>query len=85
MLYDSDTADYAVTFMWDKGKFHAAAELGDIVFVQCKVIELRDRAIKFICRAEYERDSTERTLIASGEFVWVAKKGDDFVPHELEL
>ncbi len=84
LLHDSD-CDGAVTYKYE-GTFYAAAECGDIVFLDAEIIELRQKAVKINVKVSRERRSTKgKDQIAEGIFVFVTKKGDKFQPHGLEL
>ena len=83
-LQDSE-CDSAVTHKCDL-VFHAAAELGDIVFLKAAVIELRRKAIVMWVDARREkRNQKGSDLIADAKFVFVSKKNGEFAHHGLEM
>lgn len=84
LLHDSD-CDSAVTHKFE-GTFHAAAESGDIVFLQAEIVELRKKAIVIKVEAFRERRSTSgRDKVADARFVFVSKKGGNFHDHGLVM
>ena len=86
LLRLSRTADSAVTHKVLDVIFHKPSHCGDIIFLEATVTELRHKAIVVEVRVEKEeRRSDERTLIATGKFVFVAMNGDAYVNHNLVL
>ena len=84
LLHDSE-CDSAVTYMY-KGQFDKAAEMGDIVFLECKVIELRKKAVTVHIDAYREkRAKPERDKLGFAEFVFVTKKNGEFCHHGLSF
>ena len=84
LLHDS-TCDSAVTHKFS-GTFHAAAEVGDIIFLRAVVSELRKKAIVIEVYAERERRAKPgRDIVASCEFVFISKLEGEFKHHGLML
>lgn len=66
--------------------FHKPSFLGDIVFLKAEVVELRKKAIVLKVTAEKEeRLNPERIFIAEGDFVFVSKKGEEYIHHGIEF
>jgi acyl-CoA hydrolase len=85
LMRSSETADSGVTYKVNV-TFHKPSHCGDIVFLTSKIVELRKKAIVVKMEAhKEERQSPERTLVATGEFIFVSMKGDRYVHHNLEL
>jgi acyl-CoA hydrolase len=62
------------------------AEMGDIIFLSCLVVELRKKAIVVDVEAYRERRAKAgRDLIAKANFVFVTKKDRQFYPHGLSF
>ncbi len=84
LLHDSE-CDSAVTHKF-RGTFHAACQLGDIVFLEAQVIEVRQKAVTVIVKAYREkRAQAGRDFVAEAEFVFVTKKDGQFCNHGLVL
>lgn len=82
LLHDSE-CDSAVTHKFD-GEFLAAAEMGDIIFLNCEVVEIRYKAVKVEVKAYREKRATAgQELIATANFVFVTKKVGVFCRHLL--
>lgn len=85
LLTDSTTATYAVTYKYE-GTFFAAAQMGDIIELRCKITEVRKRGIGVeVCAYRQKRNQKEVEYIAKSNFVFVSKNGDKFVEHGLTL
>ena len=83
-LQDSE-CDSAVTHKCDL-TFHAAAELGDIIFLKSTIIELRRKAIIMWVEAKREkRNKKGSDFLAEAKFVFVSKKNGEFAQHGLEM
>ena len=83
LLHDSE-CDSAVTYEFS-GRFLAAAEMGDIIFLKCEVTELRKKAVVVSIVADREkRAEPGRDVVAKAEFVFVTKKDGVFTPHNLK-
>ena len=77
--------DGAVTHIWD-GKFIGEPNLGDILVIQARVMEVRKKAIKVSVGASaIAPDQRYIKSIARGDFVFCTKFGRAFHPHELEM
>lgn len=84
LLHDSE-CDSAVTHKYE-GTFHAAAEAGDIVFINAQIVELRRNAVVVQIVAHREqRAKAGKDKIADAKFVFVTKKSGVFHPHGLSL
>lgn len=84
LLHDSE-CDSAVTHKFS-GEFLAAAEMGDMIFIRCEVIELRKKAVVVSVVAERERRAKSgRDKVAVSKFVFVTKKNGEFCHHGLSL
>ena len=84
-LADSETATYAVTHKFSC-EFSKAAQMGDIIELQCKIVELREKAIIVEVKAmRSKRGSKVSDQVASAKAVFVAKNGEDYVKHGLRL
>lgn len=80
LLHASD-CDSAVTHKFS-GTFHAAAQCGDLIFLECTVDSVRKKAIIVSVRAFREkRAQPGRDFIAEAEFVFCSKKDGKFHPH----
>ena len=77
--------DSAVTYKFE-GEFLAAAEMGDIIFIECRITELRKKAIVVDVEARREKRAVAgKDLVALANFVFVTKRDGEFCPHELEF
>jgi acyl-CoA hydrolase len=84
LLHDSE-CDSAVTHKFE-GEFFSAAKCGDIIFLKCKIVELRKKAIVVEVVATREKRATKGAdLIAKAKFVFVSKKDEEFCYHGLSL
>lgn len=84
LLHDSE-CDSAVTHKFS-GTFHKAAECGDLIFLECKITQLRIKGIAVNVKAYREKRSERyRDFIAEADFVFVSKKDGQFHPHGLKL
>lgn len=84
LLQDSN-CDSAVTHKFE-GEFLSAAECGDIIFLNCEIVELRKKAVVVEVIAKREKRAKKgQDLIAKAKFVFVTKKNGEFCPHGLEL
>jgi acyl-CoA thioesterase YciA len=86
LLRISDFAESAVTHIVENVTFLKPSHVGDIIFLHAEVVEMRKKAIVVQMRVEKEeRCSDDRTLVATGKFVFVAMNGDSYVHHGLDL
>lgn len=84
LLHDS-ICDSAVTHKFS-GTFFDAAMCGDLIFLEAKITELRNKAVKVKVEAYREkRAESWRDHIAEAEFVFVTKKDGEFRSHGLKL
>lgn len=84
LLHDSE-CDSAVTHKFE-GTFHAAAENGDLVFLEAEVTELRTKAVVVSVKAYREkRANAGRDFVADAKFVFVTKKEGQYFPHGLKM
>jgi acyl-CoA hydrolase len=85
LLHDSE-CDSAVTFKVLDGIFYAPAQCGDLIFLNAKVIELRNKSVTVQVEAYRERRAKKgQDKIAKFTFVFVTKKGEQFHAHGLKL
>lgn len=84
-LYESKIKD-AVTVLINNVKFHAPAQVKDLIIVSATVREVGEKSITIWVRVEKETED-ELTLLVDGEFVFVAYdiKTKKSVPHGLKL
>ncbi|MBS1722500.1 MAG: hypothetical protein JSS66_05775 [Armatimonadetes bacterium] len=88
LQFSDSPCDNAVTYKVLELTFHKAAQLGDIVFMEATVVELRNNAIVVqveAYRQPREDKFPERIHAATSKFVFVTLKGDKYHPHRLEL
>lgn len=75
LLYSSKTCSSCVTHKFE-GTYHLPCYLGDLVFLEGEVIELRHKAIvvnvQGFREVNIDRDSSTRELVADAKFVFVA-------------
>lgn len=84
LLHDS-VCDSAVTHKFE-GTFHAAAECGDLVFLESDITELRHKAVVVEVKAYREkRGKAGRDYVAQAKFVFVTRKDGQYHPHGLSL
>lgn len=85
-LLQASECDSAVTHKVLELVFHKAAECGDMVFMRAEIVELRRKGITIRVSADREKGCVPgRDHIADATFVFVSKKGDEFVPHGLSM
>lgn len=85
LLHES-ICDCAVTYKVLDVTFHKAAYAGDIIFMRAEVVELKHKAIVVKVTAEREKRAVAgQDHIADAKFVFISKKGDEYVPHGLTL
>jgi acyl-CoA hydrolase len=86
LLHDCPTGcDSAVTHKCDL-TFHAAAEVGDLVFIECEVVELRHKSVVVNTKVWREkRAQAGRLFLAEARFVFVTKKEDKFTLHGMKM
>lgn len=84
LLHDSE-CDSAVTHKFE-GAFHAAAENGDLIFLEAEVTELRTKAVVVSVKAYREkRAKVGRDFIADAKFVFITKKEGQYSSHGLKM
>jgi acyl-CoA hydrolase len=75
--------DSAVTHKFN-GTFHAAAQMGDIVYIKCRIIDVRTKAITVSVEAHSQsRKLIEKKCVATAEFVFCSRKDGIFHPHNI--
>lgn len=85
-LLQASECDSAVTYKVLNLIFHKAAQSGDIIFMQAEVVELRKKAITIQVSADREHGAMPgRDHVADATFVFVSKKGHEYVPHGLSI
>ena len=70
------------------GGFVGPSYLGDLITLKGEVVELREKAIKikvYAGRQERTRLNVEPKIVAVAEFVFVARAGETYIHHGLEL
>lgn len=88
LQFSDSPCDNAVTYKVLESTFHKAAELGDIVFMEANIQELRNNSIVVqvdAWRQPREEKYPERIHVATFRFVFVTLKGTTFHPHRLNL
>ena len=84
LLHDSE-CDSAITTKGGNLAFHAAAECGDIIYIETEVIELRTRAIKVQVKCYREKHGDpKRDFIAETWFVFVSRKSVGSYPEGMK-
>ena len=77
--------DSAVTHKFN-GTFHAAAQMGDIVYIKCRITDVRTKAITVNVEA-YSQSRTskliEKKSVATAEFIFCSRKNGEFHPHNI--
>jgi acyl-CoA hydrolase len=77
--------DNAVTHIWD-GKFTGEPNLGDILSIRARVMEVRTKAIKvYVGVSAIASDQSYVKRVANANFVFCTKYGIFFRPHGLEM
>ncbi len=83
-LHDSE-CDSAVTHKYE-GTFHKPTYAGDIIFIDCEIVELRKKAIVVRVSAYREKHAVKgRDFVAEANFVFVSRKEGQYHPHGLTL
>lgn len=88
LQFSDSSCDNAVTYKVLELTFHKAAQLGDQIFMEAEIVELRDNAIVVQVEAYRQpRDVKYPTRIhtASARFVFVTLEGTRYTPHRLKL
>jgi acyl-CoA hydrolase len=81
----SKSVDNAVTHKADF-TFHAPSYAGDVIYMEAIVEELGKKSIVVKVQAYREpRDSMERIHVATSQFVFVTRKGEEYKQHLLQL
>jgi len=89
LLFDSE-CDNAVTYKFT-GEFIKPSFLGDIIYIECEITEMRFKTISVNVNAFREPsptenvESNERIHVAKADFVFVTMKGGEYVNHNLTL
>lgn len=85
-LLQASDCDSAVTYKVTDLTFHKAAHSGDIIFMRAEIVDLRRKAIVVKVSADREAGATPgRDHVADVTFVFVSKKGEEYVPHGLSM
>jgi acyl-CoA hydrolase len=85
LVKQSRTVDNAVTHKADF-TFHAPSYAGDVIYMDATVEELGKKSIVVKVQAYREpRDSMERIHVATSQFVFVTRKGEEYRQHLLQL
>jgi acyl-CoA hydrolase len=87
VLFNSE-CDNAVTYKFD-GEFVKPSFLGDIIYIECEITEMRFKTISVKVDAFREPSPTdhvennERIHVAKANFVFVTMKNGEYVNHNL--
>lgn len=83
----SEWADNAVTHKFD-GEFMGPSYLGDLITLNGKVIDVRQKALTIRVNA-YRQDrkklNEDPVQVAKADFVFVARNGEQYAHHGLKL
>jgi acyl-CoA hydrolase len=83
-LHDS-VCNSAVTHKFE-GTFYAAAENGDLIFLEAEIVDLKIKSVVVLVKAFREKlAQAGKDLVAECKFVFVTKKEGKFHPHGLSL
>jgi acyl-CoA hydrolase len=89
LLYYTD-CDNAVTYKFN-GEFHKPSYMGDIIYIETEITEMRHKTISVHVMAWREPAPTEnincpeKILVASADFVFVTMRNGQYVNHGLNL
>jgi acyl-CoA hydrolase len=89
LLHESE-CDSAVTHKFS-GTFHAPSYAGDIIFIDAKIAELRHKAVVVNViafrepRSKGDGQKPVKQLVATAEFIFVTRKGEEYANHNLTL
>jgi len=89
VLYGTE-CDNAVTYKFE-GTFHAPSFMGDIIYIDAEIVEMRYKTISVKVEAYREPEPTseindaKRIHVASANFVFVTMKEDKYINHGLSL
>ena len=85
LVKKSRPADSAVTHKAEF-TFHGPSYAGDVIYMEAEVVELRHKAIKVKVESYREpRDEDKRYHVATSTFVFVTRKGDKYINHNLTM
>lgn len=85
LVKKSKTADSAVTHKADF-TFHGPSFAGDVIYMEAEVVELRHKAVKVKVESYREpRDEDKRYHVSTATFVFVTRKGEEYVYHNLSM
>ena len=85
LVKKSETADSAVTHKADF-TFYKPSFAGDVIYMEAELLELRHKAIKVRVESYREpRDEDQRYHVATAIFVFVTRKGEAYVNHNLTM
>lgn len=85
LLHDSE-CNQAVTYKVLDTIFHAECHCGDIVFIECEVVELRRKAVVVKVKVTKEKPAEpENYKIADATFIFCTKKDGVFLHHGLSI
>ena len=89
VLFNSE-CDNAVTYKFD-GEFIKPSFMGDVIYIECEITEMRFKTITVHVQAYREPEPTEKVedashiLVATADFVFVTMQKDKYVNHGLTL
>lgn len=85
LVKKSLTVDNAVTHKADF-TFHAPSYAGDVIYMDAVVVDFGKKSIVVKVEAYREpRDSSDRIHVATSQFVFVTRMGDEYKAHNLKL
>lgn len=85
LVKKSSTVNNAVTHKANF-EFHAPSYAGDVIYMNAKVMEIRNKAIGIMVDGYREpRDSEERIHVATATFVFVTRMDEKYTNHNLSL
>jgi acyl-CoA hydrolase len=89
VLYQTE-CDNAVTYKFN-GEFHKPSYMGDVIYIESEITEMRHKTITVKVMAWREppptgkAEDSQRILVASADFVFVTMKNGEYVNHGLSL
>jgi acyl-CoA thioesterase YciA len=86
LLRDSESECNTAVTHKSNVTFHKPSYMGDIIFLEATITELRKKAIVIEVTVHKEsRKQTGNVFIAEGEFVFVSMKDGKYANHNLEM
>ena len=87
LQYNDTPADNAVTYVFD-GQFHGPSYLGDQIDLYAHLVSLGNTSVKVqvtAYRTPHTIKNPARKHVATANFVFVTRKGEEYVPHNLKF